>query len=124
MTWRARILRTFAALGVIAGVVTVGAVPASAAASITGGGSGFAAPELDQWKADTAVNPYNLTINYVAQGSSFGRVSFSENTLDFGASDIVYPDAEKASAAVRALRRPSPRAVLRVRADRARADWD
>ena len=85
-------------------VATLGlaATPAGAAgAHLTGGGSGFAGPEIDQWKAETAVAPYNLSINYVAQGSTFGRVSFYSQTLDFGASDITYPpfelDALKAS---------------------------
>ena len=79
-------------------VMLAAAAPsASATTPIVGGGSGFAAPEIDQWKADTAVVPYNLDINYVAQGSSFGRQSFTQNSLDFAASDIVYPTPEVAA---------------------------
>ena len=45
-------------------------VPAAYAggSSILGGGSGFAALEIDQWRADTARSPYNLTVNYVVAG--------------------------------------------------------
>jgi ABC-type phosphate transport system substrate-binding protein len=90
-----------AALGVAAAIVVAlstvaGSAPPAAAASahLTGGGSGFAGPEIDQWKAETAVSPYNLSINYVAQGSTFGRVAFYSETVDFGASDITYPSFE------------------------------
>jgi ABC-type phosphate transport system substrate-binding protein len=87
-------VRVFAAIFVAVATFGFGAPPANAGTHVTGGGSGFAGPEIDQWRADTAVNPYNLSINYVAQGSTFGRTSFSSNTLDFGASDIVYPPIE------------------------------
>jgi phosphate transport system substrate-binding protein len=70
------------------------AAPAFASTAILGGGSGFAALEIDQWRADTARNPYNLSINYVAQGSSFGRQQFTGGTFDYAASDIQYMQAE------------------------------
>jgi phosphate transport system substrate-binding protein len=92
-----RAVRVFAATFIAAATFGIGAPPADASSHVTGGGSGFAGPEIDQWRAETAVNPYNLSINYVAQGSTFGRASFSGNTLDFGASDIVYPPIEIAS---------------------------
>jgi len=68
----------------------VPAAPAGAASPITGGGSSFAALEIDQWRADTARNPFGLKVNYVAQGSTFGRQEFINGNLDFGASDIVF----------------------------------
>jgi phosphate transport system substrate-binding protein len=92
-----RAVRVLAAAFVAIASFGVSTAPAGASAHVTGGGSGFAGPEIDQWRAETAVNPYNLSINYVAQGSTFGRASFSGNTLDFGASDIVYPPIEIAS---------------------------
>jgi phosphate transport system substrate-binding protein len=70
------------------------AAPAGAATGINGGGSGFAALEMDQWRADTARAPYNLTVNYVAQGSSFGRQQFMQGTLDYATSDIVFQPIE------------------------------
>lgn len=91
---RLRSVRVAVSLAVVAALLIATAAAASASSPIVGGGSGFAAPEIDQWKADTAVVPYSLGINYVAQGSSFGRQSFTQSSLDFGATDIVYPPAE------------------------------
>jgi ABC-type phosphate transport system substrate-binding protein len=73
------------------------ASPAGAiGAPVSGGGSGFAALEIDQWRADTARAPYSLKVNYVSQGSSFGREQFIESTLDFGVSDITFQPSEMA----------------------------
>jgi ABC-type phosphate transport system substrate-binding protein len=91
---RLRFLRA-AAAGIVALAALAHAVsPAYASPVVIGGGSGFAALEIDQWRADTARSPFNLTVNYVAQGSSFGRNSFSQGTFDFGATDIQYINAE------------------------------
>ena len=92
---RSTVLRAFAGLGLALIVVGVVAPAAHAdGASILGGGSGFAALEIDQWRADTARSPYNLTVNYVAQGSTFGRTQFAAGSFDYGASDIQYPQVE------------------------------
>ncbi len=82
---------------VLAGLVgaVAPAVPASAAGpTITGGGSSFAALEIDQWRADVARNPYNLSINYQSLGSTFGRLQYVAGTLNFGASDIPFQPGE------------------------------
>jgi phosphate transport system substrate-binding protein len=90
-----RVTRAFLMWGIALVAVFGTAIPAHAAgAAILGGGSGFAALEIDQWRADTARSPYNLTVNYVAQGSSFGRQQFSSGSFDYGASDIQYMQAE------------------------------
>jgi ABC-type phosphate transport system substrate-binding protein len=90
----ARSKTVWAALAVLVlslGPAVLSASPAAASnAPITGGGSGFAALEINQWQADTARRPYNLSVNYSAQGSSFGRGQFASGQLDFGASDVVY----------------------------------
>jgi ABC-type phosphate transport system substrate-binding protein len=88
------VLRVAAALAVTLAALAHEAAPAYASTAILGGGSGFAALEIDQWRADTARSPFNLTVNYVAQGSSFGRTQFAQNLFDYGASDIQYIDAE------------------------------
>lgn len=88
------IVKVLTTIALAAAAVALAVVPVGASAHITGGGSGFAGPEIDQWKAETAVTPYNLSVNYVAQGSTFGRISFGSETLDFGASDITYPSFE------------------------------
>jgi phosphate transport system substrate-binding protein len=82
--------RGMAAFALAVATVGIVAAPASASAAINGGGSSFAALEMDQWHADTAVHPFNLNVNYVSQGSTFGRSQFSAGNLDFGASDIEY----------------------------------
>jgi ABC-type phosphate transport system substrate-binding protein len=91
---RGRAGAAWAALAILLTSVAPVALSASPAAAgnapITGGGSGFAALEINQWQADTARRPYNLSVNYSAQGSSFGRGQFASGQLDFGASDIIY----------------------------------
>jgi ABC-type phosphate transport system substrate-binding protein len=74
--------------------IAIPATAAHASPAILGGGSGFAALEIDQWRAETARAPYNLSINYVAQGSTYGRNQFAAGAFDFGASDIQYPENE------------------------------
>ena len=78
-------------------LVAVVAVPGRAFASpaITGGGSGFAGLEIQQWQADVASSPYNLTVNYQSTSSSQGRSNFANGTWDYGASDIPYPGSEQ-----------------------------
>ncbi len=83
---------TVLAVVVLATLPLVGSAPPAAAGGvpIAGGGSSFAALEIDQWRADTARVPFSLNVNYVSQGSSFGRQEFISNNLDFGASDIIF----------------------------------
>ena len=78
-------------------LVGVLAVPgrAFASAAVTGGGSGFAGLEIQQWQADVASSPYNLTVNYQSTSSSQGRSNFANGTWDYGASDIPYPGSEQ-----------------------------
>jgi ABC-type phosphate transport system substrate-binding protein len=79
--------------GLVISVVLARAAYAST--PIVGGGSGFAALEVDQWRADTARHPYNLSVNYSSQGSSVGRQNFVGGLFDFGMSDIVFPPTEQ-----------------------------
>jgi len=90
-----RFLPVAAAIGIALSVLA-GSVPRAYASgsSILGGGSGFAALEIDQWRADTARSPFNLTVNYVAQGSTFGRRQFVNGSFDYAASDIQFPPDE------------------------------
>jgi ABC-type phosphate transport system substrate-binding protein len=86
-------LRTIGAVGIAllasVGVVAV-AGPASAATTVSGGGSSFAAPELQQWSADVAHPPANLTVNYASNSSGAGRDDYAQGYDQYGASDIVY----------------------------------
>src|SRR5664279_5167967 len=80
--------------GLLVAATLFPAAHASASTAITGGGSSFASLEIDQWRADTARNPYGLSVNYVSQGSTFGRQEFIHGNLDFGASDITFQPSE------------------------------
>jgi phosphate transport system substrate-binding protein len=92
---RRRFVRRAIVVAALAAILsTLVALPAFASSAINGGGSGFAALEIDQWRADTAVSPYNLSVNYVSQGSTFGRQSFIGNNVDFGVSDIIFQPNE------------------------------
>ena len=56
-------------------------------------------------------------VNYVSQGSTFGRQEFIDGNLDFGASDIIVPADRDPAAPGQALRRAARRRrLLRVRA--------
>jgi len=59
-------------------------------ALLIGSGSSAAGPEILQWTADTAKNPYNVTVDYTSTSSGDGRFNFGNNTVDFAVSDIPY----------------------------------
>jgi phosphate transport system substrate-binding protein len=86
----ARLLLAVILLAVGLAVAILPARPAWASPQLNGGGSGFAGLEIDQWRADVARKPYNLDINYVAQGSTVGRLNFASGLFDYGVSDVVY----------------------------------
>ena len=62
----------------------------AAGPAINGGGSSFAKLEIDQWRAEVARKPFELKVNYVAQGSTFGREQYLQGNLEFAASDIPF----------------------------------
>ena len=88
---RRRVAAFLGAVALLVAPVLVTAPAAYASPAINGGGSGFAALEIQQWKAEVARRPLNLTVNYSSQGSSVGRADFASGLFDFGASDIVFP---------------------------------
>ncbi len=94
MRLRGFLARVVAVLTVVASLAGVDTPSAHALPALIGGGSSFAALEIDQWRADTASAPYNLSINYQSGGSTLGREQFKSGTFDFGASDIQYPPEE------------------------------
>jgi len=62
---------------------STGVSPVSAAGTISGAGSTFAAPVYEQWASAQS----GLTVNYQAVGSGAGITSLASRTVDFGASD-------------------------------------
>jgi ABC-type phosphate transport system substrate-binding protein len=84
-----RLLVVPAALAVLA-ITSLGA-GAEAATNhelITGSGSSWAGIAVNQWVAD--VEPNGLRVVFTANGAAAGRKDFSNNTTDFGVSDIGY----------------------------------
>lgn len=63
---------------------------AYASATVNGGGSSFQAPEAEQWSADVAHNPYNISINYVNSSSGAGRGFYAAGQYDYAATDVIY----------------------------------
>lgn len=74
-------------IGLGAALALATAAPASAADSITGGGSTFIFPVLSQW-ADTYKSDTGNQINYQAIGSGGGLRALGEKTVTFAASDM------------------------------------
>lgn len=90
------------AVGSFGPVPLVGAsplAPMQTAAPILGGGASFPQPVYAQWVADVARAPYNLSVNYQAAGSTFGRQKYLSGELDFGGSDIPFQQIEQAQVA-------------------------
>src|SRR5215469_2054288 len=79
-----------AALTALCAGVLVSGQPASAASltPITGEGSTWAEPAINQWAV--AVHQAGVIVNYGAVGSAEGRADFANGTADFAASEIPY----------------------------------
>jgi len=74
-----------------------GVVPPPAQASgptIVGAGASFPQLEIEQWRADVAHKPYQINVNYVSAGSTFGREQYIAGLVDFGVSDIAFQGPE------------------------------
>lgn len=64
------------------------------AVSLQGSGSTFANPMMQKWVSEYGkVNP-NARINYESTGSGAGVRSFTDRTVDFGATDVFMSDEE------------------------------
>jgi phosphate transport system substrate-binding protein len=57
---------------------------------ISGTGSSFASPAIEEWIVSTHADPYDLPIQYSASNSGTGRFEFTNQTTDFGVTDIGY----------------------------------
>ncbi|MBA3744024.1 phosphate ABC transporter substrate-binding protein PstS [Sporichthya sp.] len=88
---RARPLALYVLAALTLGLVLAGA-PQSANAGtpvpISGAGSSWSANAIDQWRRN--VNQFGLRVNFVSTGSSDGRNSFKNNTVDYAVSEIPY----------------------------------
>jgi phosphate transport system substrate-binding protein len=87
-------LAAWAVVGLSTGSAVAASRLGAPSASITGAGSGFELPELNQWISDTAGAPNNLQVSYTAQGATVGRQQFLSNSVDFAGTDIAFPPSE------------------------------
>jgi ABC-type phosphate transport system substrate-binding protein len=87
-------------LVVAVGPGMLGTARASAATSVNGGGSSFAALEVQQWDAAVSRQPYDLGVNYTSNSSGAGRINYASGLYDFGASDVIYNDNEDGASTV------------------------
>ncbi|MFN0025676.1 MAG: substrate-binding domain-containing protein [Acidimicrobiales bacterium] len=89
----------FASLAVVAIIVAqlLDVTPAGAAVQVIGEGASFPLIEIEQWRADVAQPPYNLQIIYNGTSSGQGRDEFKAGRVDFGVSDIPYPNGSEPS---------------------------
>lgn len=86
----ARALRLVVAAMLLSLLGGLAAAPSWAATyvPISGAGSTWSANALQQWAAN--VRQFGMTVNFQASGSSDGRRQFTNNTVDFGVSEIPY----------------------------------
>lgn len=76
---------------VVAATLSMSAMAANAAASLTGAGATFPAPVYAKW-ADSYQKATGNKVNYQGIGSSGGLKQILANTVDFGASDAPLSD--------------------------------
>ncbi len=69
---------------------TAGVLTPHTPAAISGTGSSFAAPAIETWVNDVHNAPYSLSVNYSSSNSGTGRYEFTNQTVDYGVSDIGY----------------------------------
>jgi phosphate transport system substrate-binding protein len=78
--------------GLVIGISLIGVQVSPAVADsyvpVSGAGSTWSANALDAWIAD--VKQFGMRINYAPTGSTAGRQSFLQGTVDFAASDIPF----------------------------------
>ncbi len=74
---------------------TLGSVPASAQnLRLTGSGASFPFPLYSSWFKDFSKQTQGVTVDYQAKGSGAGIQDFTNNTVDFAASDAAMSDEE------------------------------
>lgn len=64
--------------------------------SLTGAGASFPAPIYQRWAAEIN-DQFGAEINYQSVGSGAGKEQFSQEVVDFGASDVAMTDEEMAA---------------------------
>ncbi|MFN0028933.1 MAG: substrate-binding domain-containing protein, partial [Acidimicrobiales bacterium] len=82
------------ALGLLMGTLVVTGVAVAAGPAMIGEGSSFPLIAIEQWRADVAVPPLSLQINYNGTSSGQGRDEFKAGRVDFAVTDLPYPPGQ------------------------------
>lgn len=97
----------FTCLSLLGATITTSVMPATAATTINGSGSSFAAPIITRWGIDFQKAHPETRINYQSVGSGAGVTQFISGLTDFGASDVAMTDGEIAKAGGNVLMLPA-----------------
>jgi phosphate transport system permease protein/phosphate transport system substrate-binding protein len=91
-----------AAILLATSTIMTGAVYAQGAVTINGAGATFPFPLIDTWRVEYQKVKPDVNINYQSIGSGGGVKQFTENTVDFGATDapLTQNESQKAPGAV------------------------
>jgi phosphate transport system substrate-binding protein len=73
---------------------TTASTSSGASASLTGAGASFPAPLYQRWFAEYNKQNPNVQVTYQSVGSGAGVEQFTQQTVDFGASDVAMTDEE------------------------------
>jgi phosphate transport system substrate-binding protein len=73
---------------------TTESTSSGASASLTGAGASFPAPLYQRWFAEYNKQNPNVQVTYQSVGSGAGVEQFTQQTVDFGASDVAMTDEE------------------------------
>ncbi len=89
------------ALAVVAATSAASAIPASAGATLNGGGSSFMANMIDICSAlynkNTQYNTNSDVVSYSSVGSGTGKTNFANGTFKFGGTDSLYSSGAPAN---------------------------
>ena len=91
--WLAPILATTLSIASCGGSDTA-STGGGQAVSLTGAGASFPAPLYQRWFSEYNKNNPNVQVTYQSVGSGAGVEQFTQQTVDFGASDVAMKDEE------------------------------
>jgi phosphate transport system substrate-binding protein len=86
----ATFLAVLVILFTVAGAVVLPAIANATGAPISGTGSSFATPAIEQWVNTVRAAALDLSVSYTATNSGTGRYEFTNQTTNFGVTDIGY----------------------------------
>jgi ABC-type phosphate transport system substrate-binding protein len=74
----------------VAGIVLIQGNAGATGGPLSGTGSSFAAPAIEEWDNVVDEAPYNLNVTYAPSNSGTGRFEFTNQTVNFAVKDVPY----------------------------------